>query len=1020
MKMKKHGYLKTHWLAISLTLIGLNFAAFNIGAEIPLGYYDSVNTDNAASLRSTLHEIIDDHQRFPYTSSSTDTWDILEIADENPDDANSIIDIYKNESYPKQGGGNSFYNREHSWPKSYGFPDDGSTNYPYTDTHHLFLSDSGYNSSRSNLPYANCDSSCTENATVFNNGRGGSGGDDSNWRTGSSSAGSWEAWGGRKGDVARALMYMAIRYEGGVHGITGFSEPDLILTDDRTLIETSSIGSNSTVAYMGLLSTLIEWHKADPVDDFERRHTDGVYDFQGNRNPFIDHPEFVACVFENSCDGATDVEAPLAPNNLFGTGGPGLVTLSWDANTEADLIGYDVYRSQTSGGTYTKLNTSVVSSNNYVDENLTPFTTYYYVIVAVDSSFNASPYSNEAFATPGEPISPNFTAWVNEFHYDNAGTDVGEFIEIAGTAGIDLSGWSLILYNGSGGAVYNTVSLSGIIIDQQSGFGALSFAISGIQNGGPDGFALVDNTGAVVQFLSYEGAFTGVGGAADGLVSVDVGVSETSSTLAGDSLQLVGSGSHYSDFTWQAPSVNTSGAINEGQLFASSNLPPIASFTYSCSFLDCSFDANSSNDSEGAIANYSWTFGDGESNSGVTTSNTFLAAGAYNVTLEVADSDGATASQTQVVEVTEIVVPPASNEAWVNEFHYDNAGTDTGEFIEIAGSAGTDLSGWLLVLYNGNGGSSYQTIVLSGIITDEQNGFGAISFDIAGLQNGGPDGFALINGEGTVIQFLSYEGSFTAIGGAADGMLSTDVGVSEASSTLVGDSLQLAGNGTSYEAFTWQPVSANSAGLINTNQTFPLPNQAPVATFTSSCVGLMCNFDASESADIDGTIVSYVWDFGDGNLASGSDVSNVFLSAGSYIVSLTVTDDSDASTSFISNIDVHEAEESFFENTTVIPIPDRSRIVSKIDVQRLELAGTVDVSVNISHSYRGDLVIKLKAPDGSVYKLKRKNRRDGDLDVVEIYSVDVTGNAAGQWKLIVKDKFKKDTGQLNYWSIQFL
>jgi endonuclease I/subtilisin-like proprotein convertase family protein/chitodextrinase len=1017
--MNKYGYKKTSWLTTSLTMIGLNLAALSASAAIPTGYYDTVDLNNAASLRTTLHEIIDDHQRFPYTSTSTDTWDILETADENPDDGNSIIDIYKNESYVKQGGGNSFYNREHTWPKSYGFPDDGTTNSPYTDTHHLFLSDSGYNSSRSNLPYANCESGCSENATVFNNGRGGSGGGDSNWRTGSFSQGSWETWDERKGDVARALMYMAIRYEGGVHGVTGFNEPDLILTNDRNLIDTSSTGSNGSVAYMGLLSTLIEWHKADPVDDFERRHTEGVYTFQGNRNPFIDHPEYVECVFESLCNGEPDVEAPLTPSNLLGADGSGLASLSWDANTEVDLIGYNVYRSQMSGGTYTKLNTSVVSTNSYVDENVTPFTTYYYVVVAVDSSLNASPFSNEAFATPGEVVSSNFTAWVNEFHYDNASTDVDELIEVAGTAGTDLSSWSLVLYNGNGGAAYNTVNLSGVISDQQSGYGTLSFAISGIQNGAPDGFALVDNTGAVVQFLSYEGSFTAVGGAADGLVSVDVGVAETSTTLAGNSLQLVGSGTNYSDFSWQAPSVSNSGAINTGQSFTSGNLPPVASFTFSCNLLDCNFDANGSSDVEGSIASYSWMFGDGGSNSGVTTSNSFLSLGAYNVTLEVADSDGATATQTQVVDVTDVVAPPASNDAWVNEFHYDNASTDTGEFIEIAGSVGTDLSEWTLVLYNGNGGSSYKTVSLSGIITNETNGFGAITFDISGIQNGGPDGFALIDNAGAVVQFLSYEGSFTAVGGAADGMLSIDVGVSETSSTLVGDSLQLIGNGTSYSEFTWQSVSASSPALININQTFPLPNQAPTATFTSSCDGLMCHFDASESADIDGTIVAYDWDFGDANSASGSDASNAYLSAGSYAVTLTVTDDNDASSSFVSNIEVVEAEESFFENITVMPIPDRRRIVSKIDVERSGLAGTVEVAVNISHSYRGDLVIKLKAPDGSVYKLKRKDRTDGNADVIETYSVDVTGNATGQWKLVVKDKFKKDTGQLNNWSIQF-
>ena len=106
--------------------------------------------------------------------------------------------------------------------------------------------------------------------------------------------------------------------------------------------------------------------------------------------------------------------------------------------------------------------------------------------------------------------------WINEFHYDNAGTDAGEFIEIAGTAGTDLTGWTLVRYNGANGLVYGTTSLSGMLTDQASGFGfrSISLPVDGLQNGAPDGFALVDGGGVVIQFLSYEGAFTAVGGAA--------------------------------------------------------------------------------------------------------------------------------------------------------------------------------------------------------------------------------------------------------------------------------------------------------------------------------------------------------------------------------------------------------------------------------------------------------------------------------------------------------------------------
>ena len=82
----------------------------------------------------------------------------------------------------------------------------------------------------------------------------------------------------------------------------------------------------------------------------------------------------------------------------------------------------------------------------------------------------------------------------------------------------------------------------------------------------------------------------------------------------------------------------------------------------------------------------------------------------------------------------------AQTPVFVNEFHYDNEGADANEFIEIAGPAGTNLAGWQLSLYNGNGGTEYSTIILSGTIEDAGNGFGTLAFFEAGIQNGSPDG----------------------------------------------------------------------------------------------------------------------------------------------------------------------------------------------------------------------------------------------------------------------------------------
>lgn len=322
--------------------------------------------------------------------------------------------------------------------------------------------------------------------------------------------------------------------------------------------------------------------------------------------------------------------------------------------------------------------------------------------------------------------------FINEIHYDNVGTDVEERVEVAGPAGADLSDWSLVMYNGNGGAPYKTIILSGVLPDQQSGFGTLFFNASGLQNGSPDGIALVNEVGEVVQFLSYEGTFTAAGGPADGLLSEDIGVSEASGTTAGFSLQLAGEGSDYTDFTWAQAQTSTWAAVNKGQIF----LPPVP------------------------------------------------------------------------------VV-------FINEIHYDNSGSDTGEGVEIAGTAGTDLSFYSLVAYNGNNGEVYNTLPLNGELPNQDNGFGTLFFPVAGLQNGSPDGLALVlNETGEILQFLSYEGSFVAVGGPADGLLSEDIGVEEGSSTPANFSLQLAGEGSNYADFTWEGPLFSTYNKVNENQSF--------------------------------------------------------------------------------------------------------------------------------------------------------------------------------------------------------
>lgn len=155
--------------------------------------------------------------------------------------------------------------------------------------------------------------------------------------------------------------------------------------------------------------------------------------------------------------------------------------------------------------------------------------------------------------------------FLSELHYDNFGADAGEFVEVQLPAGTSTAGWSVVLYNGSGGTVYGTRPLPAVTAPTGApAVVVLDYPSNGIQNGGPDGVALVDAAGGVVEFFSYEGAFSAVGGPAAGRASIDIGVAETADTQAGFSLSRAYDVATDS-FVWRAPAESTKGAVNPAQ-----------------------------------------------------------------------------------------------------------------------------------------------------------------------------------------------------------------------------------------------------------------------------------------------------------------------------------------------------------------------------------------------------------------------------------------------------------------------
>ena len=162
--------------------------------------------------------------------------------------------------------------------------------------------------------------------------------------------------------------------------------------------------------------------------------------------------------------------------------------------------------------------------------------------------------AGDAALSPVSPSAPRLavsaavgTVRISEIHYDNAGTDEGEAIEVTGPAGTDLTGWTLVRYNGSNSLPYTTpaqlTALAGPIPATCGGEGVqvATFARDGLQNGAPDGVALIDAAGVVVEFLSYEGPMTSAGGAVPaGTASTNIGTQN--GTPIGQSLQRDGFG----------------------------------------------------------------------------------------------------------------------------------------------------------------------------------------------------------------------------------------------------------------------------------------------------------------------------------------------------------------------------------------------------------------------------------------------------------------------------------------------
>lgn len=240
-------------------------------------YYANALQADKAMLHTAINKIISaNHHKLSYS----EVWSVLTYSDQDPSNKDNVILLYSGKSIAKklngsgaQSANQDAWNREHVWSKSHGFPKQSQL--AYTDAHHLRPADVSMNSTRSNYDFADGGSAVEESPLNYYN---------TTLRT-------WQPREAVKGDVARMMFYMDVRYDGASTDNT----PDLKLVD--------KIGTENGSATFGKLCTLYDWHLTDPVDATEQRRNNAVYEYQGNRNPFIDHPEWISQLWGPICDG---------------------------------------------------------------------------------------------------------------------------------------------------------------------------------------------------------------------------------------------------------------------------------------------------------------------------------------------------------------------------------------------------------------------------------------------------------------------------------------------------------------------------------------------------------------------------------------------------------------------------------------------------------------------------------------------------------------------------------------------
>ncbi len=379
-------------------------------AQIPTNYYDSAAGLAGYTLKTELSNIItnghvDQGYGAFYTNpngyivTDNDAYyendgSVLDMYSENPTGTDSYNYAHDSNggSSPGDACGNyssegDCYNREHLFPQGF-----FSQQYPMrSDIHYVVASDGKVNGFRNNYPFGVVGTLASAPTGITNPTQNGS-------KLGTSvspgySGTVFEPIDEFKGDIARCLLYFAVRYEDNWND-SGWSS--------HTATNNTLNGTSNQFYDTWYVNLLLSWHAQDPVSQREIDRNNACYLYQGNANPFINHPEYANAIWNPT----PDTQNPTTPTNLVANNETfNTVDLAWTASTDdIGIIGYDIYRDGSLVGT------SLATPTTYTDSGLTSSTTYSYYVVAKDAAQNVSTNSNTIQATTlsGPIFSENF------------------------------------------------------------------------------------------------------------------------------------------------------------------------------------------------------------------------------------------------------------------------------------------------------------------------------------------------------------------------------------------------------------------------------------------------------------------------------------------------------------------------------------------------------------------------------------------------------------------------------------